>query len=158
MWYLPERLHLDKRFALHKVDVHQCMLGMRGRRSKQPVKKPKTFWASDARLIARLQGIRCDGRHVHACLAANAPDKPHEKAKNAARWPLRLCQCLAAGCEEVIRAHHRRRKDAAKEAKERKSGRDSARAAVSRLPAEKSSKEKKVRFVEGTEQSSASPS
>ena len=76
MWSLAEWLQLDQRFAVHRVDVHQCMLGLRGPRSKQLIKKPTTFWASDARLIARLHGLRCDGRHVHADLAANTPGKP----------------------------------------------------------------------------------
>ena len=35
--------------------------------------------------------------------------EPHDKAKNAARWPLPLCQRIAAGCEEVIREHHRKK-------------------------------------------------
>ena len=60
MWSLPEWVQLDQRFPVHKVDVHQCMLGLRGPRTGHRIKKPTTFWASDARLIARLQGIRCD--------------------------------------------------------------------------------------------------
>ena len=128
MWSLPEWLSLESRFPVHKVDVDQCMLGLRGPRTKALIKKPTTFWASDARLLARLHGLRCDGRHVHADLAATTPGKPHEKAKNAARWPLTLCRRIAAGCEEVIREHHRRQKDAAKEANERKPGRESAAA------------------------------
>ena len=54
MWSLPDWLQLDKRFTVHKVDVHQCMLGLRGPRSQQLIKKPTTFWASEARLTARL--------------------------------------------------------------------------------------------------------
>ena len=110
LWSLTEWVQLDQRFTVHKVNVDQCMLGLRGPRTGHLIKKPTTFWASDSRLIARLRNHRCDGRHVHADLAATSPDKPHEKAKNAARWPLRLCHLLAAGCEEVIREHHRRRK------------------------------------------------
>ena len=60
MWSLPEWLHLDGRFTVHKVTVHQCMLWLRGPSSKQPIKKPTTLWASDARLTARLQGSLCD--------------------------------------------------------------------------------------------------
>ena len=96
---LSEWLRLDQRFTVHKVNVHQCMLGLKGPKSKQPIKKPTTFWASDARLIARLHGLRCDGRHVHTDLAADTPGKPHDKAKNAARWPLPMCRRIAAGCE-----------------------------------------------------------
>ena len=114
MWSLPEWRQLDARFTVHKVDVHQCMLGLRGPRSKQPIKKPTTFWASDARLTARLSGFQCDGRHVHSDLAANTPGKPHDKAKNAARWPLPLCRRIAAGCEEVIREHHMWQKQCAR--------------------------------------------
>ena len=73
MWSLLEWLQLDKRFTVHKVDVHQCMLGLRGPRSKQTIKNPTTLWGSDARLTARLHGFRCDGLHVHADLAAVTP-------------------------------------------------------------------------------------
>ena len=102
MWKLPEWVSLEQRFPVHKVDVDQCMLGLRGPRTKAPIKKPTTFWAFDARLLSRLHGFRCDGRHVHADLAATTPGKPHEKSKHAARWPLPLCRRIAAGCEEVI--------------------------------------------------------
>ena len=98
MWSLPEWLEVDERFTVHKVDVHQCMLGLRGPRSKALIKKPTTFWASDARLVARLQGLRCDGRHVHTDLSATTPGKPHDKAKNAARGPVPLCRRIVADC------------------------------------------------------------
>ena len=85
-----------------RVLIDQCMAGLIGPRSGNRVKKPTEFWASDARLVRRLEPLQCDGSHEHAQLDGRTPGIPCDKAKDVARWPRALCQRLADGCEEVL--------------------------------------------------------
>ena len=82
--------------------MDQCMAGLIGPRSGLLVKKPSEFWASDARLVRRLEPLQSDGSHEHAQLDGRTPGIPCDKAKDVARWPQVLCRRLADGCEEVL--------------------------------------------------------
>ena len=97
-----------------KVLVHQCMAGLRGPHSRLPINKPTEFWASDPILIARLDNLKCDGRHQHSMLDAREAGAPADKTKDAARLPLPLCHGLAKGCEDLLRRDKARAQKGAK--------------------------------------------
>ena len=86
------------------------MAGLTGLRSGLLVKKPTEFLASDARLVRRLEPLRCDKSHDHAQLDGRTPGIPCDKAKDVARWPRNLCLRIANGCEQVLTEDFGRRK------------------------------------------------
>ena len=106
MWKMPAWTRLVAEWPLAWTVIHQCAAGLRGPKTRHPIKKPTEFWASDPALLAHIKGFRCDGPHAHSQLGAREAGAPAEKAKDAARWPLRLCQGLAKGCEDVLRSEH----------------------------------------------------
>ena len=93
-----------------KVYVEQCMAGLTGPRSGRLVKKPTEFWASDTRVVKRLEPLRCDKSHDHAQLDGRTPGIPCDKAKDVARWPRALCRRIADGCDQVLSEDFGRRK------------------------------------------------
>ena len=60
LWQLPEWRFIAYHCSIARVLVHQCMAGLKGRRSGLPVYKPTEFWASDPLLVHYLHGLRCD--------------------------------------------------------------------------------------------------
>ena len=82
VWDLQEWV---SRTVPRSYDVDQCMAGLTGLRSGLLVKKPTEFWASDARLVRRLEPLRCDKSHDHAQLDGRTPGIPCDKAKDVAR-------------------------------------------------------------------------
>ena len=58
LWELQEWIKIAQFPEVTKVRVDQCMAGLTGPRSGLLVKKPSEFWASDARLVRRLEPLR----------------------------------------------------------------------------------------------------
>ena len=102
LWQLPVWRVIAYQSSVVRVVVHQCMAGLKGQRSGLPIMKPTEFWASDPLLVAHLQGLRCDGSHRHADLEC-PKGAPGDKARDAARWPQKLCHLIAKGCEDLLR-------------------------------------------------------
>merc|ERR1712005_94964 len=109
LWQLPIWREIAQHCSVARVLVHQCMAGLKGRRSGIPVMKPTEFWASDPLLVQYLHGLRCDGRHQHAALDC-PKGAPGDKVKDAARWPPRLCHLIAKGCEDLLRREKKKDK------------------------------------------------
>ena len=102
MWSMAIWRHIE-RLGVARAVVHQCMAGLRGARSGLPIMKPTQFLASDESLVAHLHDLRCDGSHRHAQL--DNPAGAHgDKAKDAAKWPPKLCMRIARGCEDLLRS------------------------------------------------------
>ena len=100
LWQLPEWRFIAYHCSIARVLVHQCMAGLKGRRSGLPVYKPTEFWSSDPLLVSYLHGLRCDRSHSHANL--ECPKRAAgDKACDAARWPPILCHLIAKGCEHL---------------------------------------------------------
>ena len=58
LWQLPIWRRIAHKCSVARVLVHQCMAGLKGRRSGLPVHKPTEFWASDPLLVAHLHKLR----------------------------------------------------------------------------------------------------
>jgi hypothetical protein len=110
LWFLQAWRKVADYPQVVRVLMHQCMAGLVGPRSGNPVKKPTEFWASDPRLLRRLKPLQCDGNHVHAQLDGRTPGIPCDKAKDVARWPRGLRRRLADGCEQVLSEDFGRRR------------------------------------------------
>jgi hypothetical protein len=110
IWKLQEWQGVAQFPGVTQILVDQCMAGLTGPRRGRLVKKPSEFWASDARLVRRLEPLRCDGSHDHAQLDGRTPGLPCDKAKDVARWPRALCRRIADGCEQVLSEDFDRRK------------------------------------------------
>ena len=95
MWSLPEWRALAE--MVDWIYVDQCMCNLRGPRAGMLIKKPTEFWASHAALLDPLRGRLCDGAHQHGQVGKGS-SKLEEKAKNLARWPVKLCRLIAEGC------------------------------------------------------------
>jgi len=57
LWQLPEWRFIAYQCSIATVIVHQCMAGLKGRRSGLPVFKPTEFWSSDPLLVHYLHGL-----------------------------------------------------------------------------------------------------
>ena len=100
MWSLPEWRALAE--MVDWIYVDQCMCNLRGPRTGMLIKKPTEFWASHAALLDPLRGRLCDGAHQHGQVGKGS-SKVEEKAKNLARWPVKLCRLIAEGCTHMLR-------------------------------------------------------
>ena len=87
--------------SVHGVYTDQCQFGaevMRGSRRGSPVKKPTGFMTNSA-CVAQTLDARCSGRHG---VCSRAQGGRHsvalgQIAKDAAKYPRRLCQAIPKG-------------------------------------------------------------
>jgi len=101
MWSMTIWRNIEGQGAVRAI-VHQCMAGLVGLKSGLPIMKPTQFLASDEALVSHLHDLRCDGSHRHTQL--DNPAGAHgDKAKDAAKWPPKLCHRIARGCEDLLR-------------------------------------------------------